>query len=228
MKMPSIKDRCYVCNQLIDGSDSQWTSVPTEPIQFVHIACLEGKQLNLGPILVAFGSVEHDRAPAKNIDTSAGTTQLQELKDRGVPVFDPGANPASDLTMFSPTHRFVLRCLLVGIKRRARFIYFERSFDSPPGQQRIEKISVICERDGVAEIMDEVLPSSHDGAPTEFWQKILINLATIAQLVDDRAEGATSGAFALRLSKNRFVEFSMTSNSNLLSADRVSLEVQSL
>ena len=131
----------------------------------------------------------------------------------------------SDFEDLSIVGRFVDVVLLDATKRADR-IHFERIHESNEVGCRF---SVSFEKDGSCkeyktdgESPDEVFRRL-SMRPSEVWQKILRRLKVMANVVDDGPTISADGQILLRLSKNRTVEFYMTTNPDPYTDNKVTL-----
>jgi len=118
----------------------------------------------------------------------------------------------------SPTARFVLIILLNATKRAVDRIHFEKL---PDADSEISKFTVSLETDGISKEM--VDPPREQWQDVISWQDTIRRLKVIADIVDYGPRKSSEGHIELRLSKNRFAEFQLTTNPDPYSDDRVTL-----
>ena len=108
--------------------------------------------------------------------------------------------------------RFVYMILLNAIKQGVERIHFER-FPEAPGEDGDFTISY--EKDGICTEIEE--------PPWEVWQNVISRLKVMARMVDYGPNKSVDGHIVVQLSKNRSVDFLMTTNPNPYSDNKVTL-----
>ena len=109
--------------------------------------------------------------------------------------------------------RFVMMILLNGIKSGAEKIHFERTLE-PDSATASARVSY--EKDGAIKEENDIWP--------ERWEEIVGRLKVMAKMIDYGPNKSTDGKIHVRLSKNRTVEFRMTTNPNPFRDTKVTLE----